>query len=273
MDALPSYRGSLNNAAVCDTAYGLAGFEPVGGKGPHPLFLYFVGTLFVPGTPANAHDGPAPMAVTEAMARRGFVALSAQYDNGVVAWLSDHGNQLSCMFEASRPESLLSVACGLPQVDCTLGVATWGHSQGGLVAVLAHDYDDRVRAAWCTGYGGDGEPSLPRDRLRTVNGESDSSGARETMDAVAGFDRDRCAPGAVTCLRDNGSGWILVRKQDLAAPERREAGHCWFDRDSCTTDTLELEPNWVDPVSDKAFALESNADWLAAMILNAPAMR
>ena len=44
-------------------------------------------------------------------------------------------------------DSVLDVACRLPQVDCELGIATWGHSQGAYVAHLARNYEPRVRAA------------------------------------------------------------------------------------------------------------------------------
>lgn len=262
---LPSYSGSRDNSAACMTTYGLAGHGPsTPASGPYPLALYFGGTEFIPGTPANRHDGPAPMAVTEAMARRGFVALSVQYDNTPAAWLSDHQNQLSCMLGPERSESLVAVACALPDVDCGRGIATWGQSLGGLVAVVAHDFEPRVKAAWATGYGGDVTATLPMDRLRVVNAEHDVNGEKATLDFAAGVSSDRCAEDADTCLRANGSGWIRVRQADLRNPDSREAGHCWFDRASCTTGQIVLEPNWVEPNSEKAFALERNADWLAA---------
>lgn len=262
---LPNYLGSQHNGLDCLTPYALAGHAP-DGPGPHPLFLYFVGTEFVAGDPAGAHDGPAPMAVTEAMAQRGFVALSADYDNSAIAWQSTHENQLACLFEATRPDSLSATACGLADVDCSLGIATWGHSQGGLVAAAAHTYDARVRAAWATGYGGDGPVTLDKARVRLVNGESDASGQKATLDTAAGFPSSRCTEDADTCLRANGSGWVRVRRADLADPAR-EAGHCWFDRNSCFANIIALEPNWISPSSDKPFALSVNADWLAATTL------
>jgi hypothetical protein len=158
---------------------------------------------------------------------------------------------------------LIAAACALPNVDCELGIATWGHSQGGYVAAMAYNNEPRVRAAWATGYGGDGAATLPKDRLRVVNGENDTSnGMASTLNMITGLTPGEC-PDPDQCLRDDGSGWIIVRQSQLAMPDSSSADHCWFDRPSCAVSTLTLEPNWVDPTSDKAFALERNADWLA----------
>lgn len=262
----PEYMGSVSNGAECSQAYATHGHEPVDASGArHPLFLYFVGTDFVGGDPAARHDGAAPFAVTEAMARRGFVALSVQYDNDAIAWLSDHANQLACLFGADKPESLIAHACALPNVDCELGIATWGHSQGAYVAHMAHNREPRVRAVWTTGYGGDGAATLPVDRLRVVNGEADAgdNGTAAKLTMITGMNAEQCTEPD-QCLREDGSGWIIVRKSELAMPETSSADHCWFDRPSCTASTIALEPNWVDPASDKEFALKANADWVAA---------
>jgi hypothetical protein len=264
----PGYLGSLSNGAPCTTSYATGGHRPVG-TGPFPLFVYFVGTEFIPGTPANAHDNPAAMAVTEAMARRGFVALSADYDNDAFAWLSDHQNQLACMLDAARPESLIARACALEQVDCERGIATWGHSQGAFVAAVAHDWDARVRGAWATGFGGDAGARLDTQRLRVVNGEADAAdnGSAARLQAITGLDAAAC-PDPDVCLRPDGSGYVIVRLSDLQNPGA-DAGHCWFDRATCAG-AIMLEPSWVDPASDKPFAIEPNADWLADTATRAP---
>ena len=264
----PSYMGSVDNGAECSMSYPTRGHEPVGAAAErHPLFLYFVGTAFVATDPSASYDSLAALAVTDAMARRGFVALSVQYDNGALAWLSDHGNQLACLFDGSKPESLIAAGCALPNVDCELGIATWGHSQGGYVAHMAHNREPRVRASWATGYGGDGAATLPHERLRVVNGEADAgdNGTAAKLSMITGLTAAEC-PDADQCLRADGSGWIIVRKSELAMPDTSTADHCWFDRPSCGASTVVLEPNWVDPASDKAFALEPNADWVAATV-------
>jgi hypothetical protein len=259
----PMYSGTVNDGAGCTQQYATTGFRPVdatGGK--YPLFLYFVGTTFVPSDQSSHYDCQAAAKVTEAMARRGFVALSVQYDNGAVAWLSDHMNQLGCLFGPANTASVLAVACSLPQVDCDLGIATWGHSQGALVADLAANYDARVRAVWTTGYGGDARATLARNRFRVVNAEGDTGNAVvASLDQTAGFTTTECPDdGRKQCLRTDGSGWIIVQKKDC---QLTAADHCWFDKLSCTDNPETLEPNWIDPASTKPFALESNADWVA----------
>lgn len=259
----PSYLGSLNNGQACSTQYPTIGFEPVAQRGArHPLFLYFVGTAFSADDPAARHDHEAALAVTEAMARRGFVALSVSYDNGALAWLSDHKHQLACLF--SSQEGLLAKACDLPQVDCELGIGTWGHSQGGYVAVMARNHEPRVRAAWATGYGGDASSMLSKQRLRVVNGEADTSnGTASVLNGITGLSTAEC-PEPDRCLRKDGSGWIIVRKKDLTDAAGSSADHCWFYKASCGASDFRLEPSWTDPRSDRPYALEANADWVAA---------
>ena len=266
--AAPSYLGSVDDGAECAHRYPTLGFEPVAAANERfPLFLYFVGTAFVQPDASASHDGQAALAVSEALARRGFVALSVGYDNGAIAWLSDHQNQLACLFGAGA-DSLLSVACALPQVDCELGIATWGHSQGAYVGVAAARLDPRVRAAWATGYGGDASSTLSPNRLRVVNGEADSSnGTADVLNMITGLTPADCPGDANECLRPDGSGWIIVRKSELADPDTSSADHCWFDKRACLDSTIALEPSWIDPSSTRAYALEANADWLVRTAL------
>jgi len=233
----------------------------------HPLFLYFSGTNFtLDEATFRQQAAPAARAVTEAMARRGFVALWAEYDNSGAAWASDHVQQLACLFENGPTGSLLAAACAWPSVDCELGIAVWGHSQGALLAHLAKNYEPRVRAAWLTGYSGDARATLAKNRMRVVNGEAEllNAGTVPVLNQVAGFDATECPDdGRSQCLRSDGSGWILVKKSDLADPAHSSADHCWFEKRACLDATTALEPNWVDPASTKPFSLEKNAEWVA----------
>jgi hypothetical protein len=257
--------GSVNNGPDCSQAYETRGHEPEGAPGErHPLFLYLVGTNFVT-EPATflRETSIAAAAVTEAMARRGFVALSVDYDNGGLAWLSDHGNQLRCLFGSGEPSSVLAVACALPNVDCEIGIALWGHSQGAWIAHMAHNQDPRVLAVWTTGYGGNPQATLDPSRLRVVNGEADLGGNASvaTLNQITGLS---CPDdGRSQCLREDGSGWILVRAADC---EISSADHCWFDRRACTDTATALEPSWIDPASAAPFALERNAEWVAQTV-------
>jgi hypothetical protein len=254
----PSYMGSGDGG--CTKSYASTGHAPVDDSGKHPLFLYFVGTSFSADDESSRYTSPAAAKVTEAMARRGFVALSVDYDNS----LSLDLNKASCLYASNNPESMLAVACALPEVDCDLGIATWGHSQGAAIAHGAAMFDARVRAVWTTGYSG-GDSPLPPERLRVVNGENDSMNSPvATLNKAAGLDASTCPDdGRSECLRADGSGWILVRK---SACQLNSADHCWFDKASCVANMITLEPAWIEPSSTAPFALEANADWVAATV-------
>lgn len=257
----PSYMGSASGSSGCTTSSPTLGFEPVdtaGGK--HPLFLYFVGTTFSSSDTSARYDSVAAKTVTEAMARRGFVALSVQYDNT----LSLSTDKVTCLYAPSNAQSVLAVTCKLPLVNCDLGIATWGHSQGALMAHVASQFEPRVRAVWTTGYSGGSYP-LPNNRLRVVNGEADTmNGSWDTIKKAAGFGSGECPDtGGSECFRADGSGFAIVRKSDCVTSS---ADHCWFDRRSCVDNAISLEPNWTDKASTKNFALEANADWVAKTV-------
>jgi hypothetical protein len=262
----PTYQGTVNNAMGCTHTYMTHGFEPDDAPGTrHPLFLYFTGTNFVSDEASfRAQSEPAADAVTRAMAARGFVALWAEYDNGAIAWLSDHGAQLDCLFGVT-PTTLLATACKLPDVDCDLGIATWGHSQGAALANRAFGFDQRVKAAWLAGYGGDAASTMPKNRIRVENGENDTTNGQEaTVDPIVGLTTADCPDdGTSSCFRADGSGWVIVRAKDCVTST---ADHCWFDHKTCTDGVVTLEQNWIDPSSTKPFALTKNADWVAATV-------
>ncbi|MFT3922255.1 MAG: hypothetical protein QM778_06950 [Myxococcales bacterium] len=258
----PTYLGSVNGGATCSQKYATIGHMPKGDSSArYPLFLYFVGTSVTADDEGSRYDCKAALAVTEAMARRGFVALSAQYDNSLTFAFD---NKLKCAYNNGDAD-LLSIACALPEVDCDKGIATWGHSQGALAAHIAANFDPRVRAVWTTGYGGFDAAALPKNRLRVVNGAADGMNADvATLNKTVGFSAAQCPnDGRTECLRADGSGWVLVQKADC---QLTAADHCWFDKINCLGNTETLEPNWVDPDSRAAFALEVNADWVAATV-------
>lgn len=176
------------------------------------------------------------------------------------ALISDHGNQTRCLFSGAEPRSLLAAACALPGVDCDLGIAAWGHSQGGAVAHLAANHDARVRAVLAIGYAGEASSILPDNRLRILAGENENNGEHTVLNDAAGFTADECPDdGRDVCLRDDGSGWIRVRAADVETT----ADHCWFFRHSCWDSDVVLEPSWTDLRSTEPYAIEPNADWVA----------
>jgi hypothetical protein len=260
--APPEHMGAKSGSSGCTTPFATIGFEPVdAASGRHPLFLYFVGTNLSASDQSSRHDSVAAKTVTEAMARRGFVALSVQYDNS----LSLNPEKLTCLYGPGNAKSVLAVACQLSQVNCDVAIATWGHSQGALMAHAASQFDARVRAVWTTGYSGGSFP-LSVNRLRVVNGAADTMNSEwEAVNKAAGFPPGECAnDGRTECLRPDGSGFILVQKKDCAS---NSADHCWFDKRSCVDSAITLEPNWTDAASTKPFALELNADWVAKTAL------
>jgi hypothetical protein len=249
-----TYLGTNGNSTACSREFRTVGYAPKD-DAKHPLFLYFVGTQFFAEDESPYYDSQATKRTTEAMARRGFVAYSVEYDNQFTSFFVD---KTRCLYEDAA--GLLKKACALPNVDCSLGIATWGHSQGGLLAHAAGNYDTRVRATWTTGYSGSADAKLPFERLRVVNGEADQYNATiDTLNRAAGTN----CPDGDTCLRADGSGWIIVRK---AASTQNSADHCWFDKRACSENTLNLEPTWYQPTSTALFSLEQNADWVAATV-------
>lgn len=260
----PSYKGTKGGSSACTQSYRTFGYAPGGATGArYPLFLYFVGTSGGASDESARFDGRAPDGVNRAMAERGFVALSVEYDNALASIFT---NKLPCLFGAANPESVLANACAHPAVDCARGIATWGHSQGALLAHAAANDDARVRAVWTTGYSGLPGAKLPIDRFRTVNGEGDGMNAAvAAANKTAGFGAADACPddGRDRCLRADGSGWILVRK---SACQLSAADHCWFNKRSCIDGAETLEPNWVDPASNAPFALGPNADWVARTV-------
>jgi hypothetical protein len=278
LTAPPSYQGTLTGANCGSQQYPTKGFRPtnVANGKKYPLFLYFVGTITGSGA-EDGYDSDAPNAVTEAMAQREYVALSVKYDAGLDVAPNQILTKAACLFDPNRADSLIATACASPYVNCELGVVTWGHSQGGVLAALAASYDARVRAAWTTGVGQTPESrpytitlNLPSSRLRIVNGENDTgSNNRAALNEITG---KNCQTG-LNCLdpADNNAGWYLVAANQL---QQNPADHCWFFRDNglfpCSG-PVSLEPNWEN--GSLPFSLSSNADWLKTAGLGTPISR
>jgi pimeloyl-ACP methyl ester carboxylesterase len=255
----------VNAGFPCRQSFPTKGYEPVSAEptAKHPLFIYLCGTEQQIG--AN-YDSDPPLAVAQAMAKRGFVALTVSYDNGATA--SDAKSR--CLFELDQREGLLAKACGLPNVDCNLGVAVWGHSQGGALALTAANFAKGaggahlVRAVWATGVSlvWNTDFALPKDRIRVLNGSRDFPNAFGfLMERITGLDApSECVGGAnQQCLRANGSGWVIVH----AVPGVIGDDHCWFQADGCTTRRA-VAPGFAKPGSTAQYAIDVNADWLAA---------
>jgi len=264
----PSYWGSRDGSALCSSNWTMVGYEPVT-SGRRPVFLYFLGTI----SPGTFQPDPAGDAVLRAMAQRGYVALQVQYDNGYSLGAQQLHNKASCMFDPSRTQSLVGAVCARANVNCDLGIATWGHSQGAMMAAMASSYDARVRAQWLTGLG-DGlglrawvRRFMTPDRLRLVNGVDDFLAAfPAAMNTITGRN---CS--ASPCLDPTtGSGWLMVQASDLA---ENQPDHCWFGQpNGCLSGESNLDPNWL--TGSREFAIGPSADWIVrTTALGAPGAR
>jgi pimeloyl-ACP methyl ester carboxylesterase len=284
-----SYQGTVDNKGGCNKAYEVKGWS-LGGDVKRPLFLYFIGTNFG-GEPLNqGFLDKTPQAVAQAMALRGFVAVAVQYDNSVSVWLSGlshkDGETKRCLFDAQATGGLVNQLCekqAIAGVDCGLGIATWGHSLGGAMAVAAANTEPRVRAAWATGINGivqagGAAPALSKRRIRIVNGNADAfpliswlvpnnnDGVRLTKQLGLTHWLD-CPFQRNQCIRHDGSGWMLVQggpHGELSTA--RQADHCWFDRVSCLGGMLD-ETNFL--TGHSRISIHANADWVARTVRQA----
>jgi hypothetical protein len=276
-----SYLGTEKGQGACLKRYRIVGHAPAA-AGTHPLFLYFVGTnISGNATEAQDYQSATPLHVTAAMAARGYVAYTVQYDNGLATWLSNRKAVVRCLFDQAAPGGLIEQLCQ-PQagnsssnaIDCNKGIATWGHSLGGAIAIGARNIEPRVRAAWATGVGGvknpDGSaPALPKNRIRIVNGSKDavpilgwlignSNDARRLSRELALTPAQDCPGQQHQCLRPDGSGWILVQPGELSP--RRNPDHCWFYATACAQRSSFVEANFIEGQS--RISINENADWL-----------
>lgn len=244
-------REDLGADGLCGKRFTLAGFAPCG-AGRHPV------VLFVPGT-FTPYNHVFIFRVLDRLARAGYVALSADYAN----YLPFQGCQVylpraKCLFDASSDQSASARACALPQADCSSGFAVLGHSQGGVIAALAADFDPRVRWVHAMSITAHPPPTardlecvlpsqrrLPSDRLLVACGDCDlffhgtkTNSCRTRSDGVtSGLERLtglRCGSDS-SCLwtlpgAGERAGWIKIPSRSMADGE---AGHCYMFRDGC----------------------------------------
>jgi hypothetical protein len=240
---------------------------PADGAGTHPLFIYAVGT----GVLVSSQE--ADLAARE-MAARGFVAIVLDYESSAGFDCAAMRAKTDCAYGA-RPASATTIACAMPDVDCNKGIVVAGLSQGANIAVLARNYDPRVRAAWLMSFGGgasgtlstgcypDSETALPATALRVINGRYGQLQPLANLQLATGTS---CGPWSSTCLRPDGSGWVLVENAQV---EDGHADHCYFvgpDANGaevgCSTKALDFDHGWKPPAS-APWSLTTNLDWLA----------
>lgn len=93
------------------------------------------------------------------MVKRGFVAVSAGYDNSLFEYVNSPGcesnyffqgikDKARAIFDSTDDNSVISQICDGSDAlaNCNRGIATNGYSQGAQLASLAANYDARVSA-------------------------------------------------------------------------------------------------------------------------------
>jgi hypothetical protein len=265
------------------------GREPdVAGK--YPLFLYLHGT-------GDVADNPVAVSIIDSMAKRGFVAASVAYDSlsGIGAVLADPtqacavgAKKAACEFGPGEGSAVTKL-CARAKADCSRGIVLAGHSQGSWLAILAKDVDSRVRAVWGLGAGIHQEVTvdlggtsikvasdlgaclppeartLPADRLRVVDGESEYVYGTNLQKDVRELTAQDCAPGTMECLRANGSGFAFF--PDAANEDGRGVSqHCYMANmpgGDCTASTG-LNSIWTN--GSASYSREPNLAWLRTFV-------
>ena len=261
-----TFLAKANIGVACTKTVDIAGREPTAGQS-YPVFIW------TPGTGGTA-SAVTETALARAMSERGFVAAAVDYNT--LANIADMNcdkikAKASCVYDPSKPGGAVARLCARPKADCSKGIVVAGLSQGSFMAMLAKNYDSRVRAAYVLGAGNDqastffedmslclndGNRSLPGDRLRAVNGENDANwvNQQQQLEAITG---QKCAAGAKQCLRANGSGWYVVADSQV---QDGSADHCYHVVGGCSN-TSPLDPGYS--AGSDPWAMKPNLDWLA----------
>ncbi|EKU26120.1 hypothetical protein [Xanthomonas graminis] len=215
------------------TGYGISGQEP-SAAGKYPVYVHIGGT-------GENYQSNWSMAAVNTAAAKGFVAASVQYDNGSFGDCGVIGSRARAIFDANSLSSAIAQLCSRDKADCSKGVVTGGMSQGSIISVLSHDYDNRIVASFGQGTGAtytpyynlsaciaDGNHSQSADRLRIIDGEHDmfvggsESIARSQATLVTGLNCE----GSQSCFRPNGSGWYIVKDSEV---QDMYADHCFIE--------------------------------------------
>jgi hypothetical protein len=267
--AAAAYKGYLRGS--CSTAYDIAGYEPAE-AGTYPVFIYLTGTSM----PFNGLDATT---LNRAMAQRGFVAATVQYDNTTYPLTcSMMTGKANCVFNANSSTSAVSAICARAKADCSKGIVVSGFSQGANMASLAKNYDSRMHAAYLIGHGGKGASGINLQSClqdsatafapsegRAVDGDHDQyfgttpDGVRTQLQIAMGVS----CPGAWNCLQADGSGWYMVQPAQLVDGS---ADHCYFyngANSTCSTFNG-LDSNWANNAT--AWEMNPDLDWLDSRV-------
>jgi dienelactone hydrolase len=260
---------------LCNESSPFVYYLPMG-NGPFPLAVYFTGTL-------GDYDGWESHLNLQRLAARGYLAAAPDYgqDHALCSfYCSCYAPKANCASDPDLEGSLVSVLQRDAAADTSLGFVTWGHSQGGYVAVLAGDRNANLTRALATGtadpLGGypcmePGTRRLSSASIRFMIGESDEvtppSQAADTPTA-SGFitqlasltEQPACAAsGAYACLREDGSGYYIVSNNEAADGEADHRYYIDHDQDGSSPRSLSqaYRSEWRSP-----WSLDAVVDWL-----------
>jgi len=281
----------------CDRFTHMVGSEPVE-PGRYPVAIFVVGT-------SGVHDGPGIVDhVLPALAQQGFVAASLDYENETLFGAAQNCNlyrdNASCMIRndadhvAGERRSAIAQLCARPKADCSKGVVLFGHSQGGMTAIQAFQFDPvqppigeplpRLVAVAPMGVGPlgyiagirmiDVRECMTADtiavaptRLMVVNGETDryfngpdgdQAGGQIALETVTGR---ICAAPSWDCRDAAGDGYVLVKPSELS---HGRAAHDYMHDFNASPVVAFGEPNWISPANLAPWGLYATARWLKA---------
>jgi pimeloyl-ACP methyl ester carboxylesterase len=247
--------------------------------GEYPLFVYLIG---MGADGPEGHKFITAMTAVERAAERGFVAATVGYTNGFADGLScaSMSDKARCMFDPNRSNGAIKQICDRTKADCNQGIVVMGHSLGGGVAILARNFDARVRAVVSIGTEATGaaclehdQRSLPQNRHYALLGEADlfNFGPAE-LNIMTGLS---CPATATSCSVAPGAampsaGWYIVQHEQV---QDGFAGHCHMlngnivsgsmTSDNCVAN--DVDDNWEFSTT-QPWTLDPMLDWLAGFV-------
>jgi hypothetical protein len=265
-----TYRGG--SSSLCASSYRISGAEP-SASGRYPVYVHIGGT-------GESYTSNWANAAVQAAAAKGFVAATIEYDNGSFGTCSTIGSRTRCIFNPNNSNSAIAKLCARAKADCSKGIVTGGLSQGSIISVLSKNYDSRVRASMGQGTGtaysiysltscmSDGRHTQPGNRLRIINGQQDLFIGGTVASAGASGQRVTgavCPTGTQNCLQPNGSGWYVVRDNQV---QDGFADHCFMGY-SGGASTSQCTGTGVDAnyrYGSEPWALGPTLDWLKSFV-------
>ncbi len=242
-------QSGVNNPS-CSRPLNADVWEPAA-SGKYPVAIVTVGTF-------GSITAPAYQELAKEFGRQGFVAIVVDYNT----WESIPINidrvkaKANCTYRPSRPESVMTKVCARAKADCNKGIVTSGHSQGGAMALLGHDYDPRIDAAHVWGTGNDVPITMEKSKIRVIAGEKDTSGKTpKDLNAMTGLN---CNDQWECFIGPNGSGWRRVQNGEVTDGD---ADHCFTTNGGCggpiDMKAMDASKNWSYP---------ANVTWLKKFV-------